>query len=233
MKDKLNDFLYKYILPYGGLVLVRLMSATYRVRYLDIKHETDVLKQKKSILYASWHQRFFAGMTCFSKRKPLSIMVSQSRDGEMISRLGNALGVDTVRGSSSRGGRKALQKLRKLAKKGYRIAHITDGPRGPFGGVKAGLIKIAQFAKTPVMPVIVSPERKWVFHKSWDKFMVPKPFSRVIIRFGAPIPVDRKLDETEFEHIRQEVENKMKSLYASTDRKKKKKNQVDRIFGKG
>lgn len=230
IRDKLNDFLYRYILPYGGLLLVKLISATYRIHYLDLNNETHILKQKKSILYASWHQRFFAGITCFSKRRPITVMVSQSRDGEMISRVASALGVDTVRGSSSRGGRKALQALRIRADKGYRIAHITDGPRGPFGGVKAGLIKIAQFAETPVVPVIVSPERKWIFHKSWDKFMVPKPFSRIIIRFGDPIQVDRKLNNEEFESIRQDVENRIKSLYESTDRIWKDRNRADQLF---
>jgi lysophospholipid acyltransferase (LPLAT)-like uncharacterized protein len=111
---------------------------------------------------------------------------------------------------------RALKELRRLTRKGYRVGHIVDGPQGPFGVVKPGLLTIAQFAGTPILPVIMSAEKRWVFN-SWDRFMVPKPFSRVIIRFAPPITVPRRLEAGAFEALRQDIEEQIKELYVQTD----------------
>ena len=143
-------------------------------------------------------------------------MISESRDGEMIARVVDILGWQSVRGSSSRGGVRALKEVRSLTKQGFRIGHIVDGPQGPFGMIKPGLLTIAQFAGAPIVPVITSAQRRWVFN-SWDRFMVPKPFSRVFIRFTPPIYVPRRLDAHAFEALRQDMEKQIKELYAQTD----------------
>ncbi|NOX35441.1 MAG: lysophospholipid acyltransferase family protein [Deltaproteobacteria bacterium] len=217
IKEKFKHILYRYVLPYAGLFMVKLIFFTYRVRILDQKKETDVLLSKKGLIYASWHQRFFPGITFFSTRKPIAIMISKSLDGELIARAVDALGWYPVRGSSSRGGKKALQKVKELAFLNYKIGHIVDGPRGPFGIVKPGLLKIAQAADLPIVPTITSSQNKWVF-KSWDRFMVPKPFSRVIIRFGDAISVLPELGRGEFEEKRLLIEKQMRNLYEDTDR---------------
>jgi lysophospholipid acyltransferase (LPLAT)-like uncharacterized protein len=121
-----------------------------------------------------------------------------------------------VRGSSSKGGSEGLQKLKKLARSGYKIGHIVDGPKGPFGVIKPGLLRIAQVSGMAIIPTITSSQRKWTF-RSWDRFFVPKPFSRVIIRFGEPIYIPSDLDDDEFEKKRLLIEQKMKELYEDTD----------------
>ena len=215
-KDTLNYFCYRQLFPRAGLLLVKLISRTYRYRLVDTEYEQRVLDTHGTVVYASWHQRFFPGITFFATRKPIAIMISQSRDGEMIARVVDILGWRSVRGSSSRGGVRALKALRLLTKQGFRIGHIVDGPQGPFGVIKPGLLTIAQFAGAPIVPVITSAERRWVFN-SWDRFMVPKPFSRVFIRFTPPIFVPRRLDAAAFEALRQDVEKQIKELYAQTD----------------
>ena len=215
-KDTLNDFCYRQLFPRAGLLLVKLISRTYRYRLVDTEYEQRVLDTHGTVVYVSWHQQFFPGITFFATRKPIAIMISQSRDGEMIARVVDILGWRSVRGSSSRGGVRALKALRLLTKQGFRIGHIVDGPQGPFGVIKPGLLTIAQFAGAPIVPVITSAERRWVFN-SWDRFMVPKPFSRVFIRFTPPIFVPRRLDAAAFEALRQDVEKQIKELYAQTD----------------
>lgn len=208
--------MYHYFLPYTGLFLVRLLNSTYRIRIVDPHNEKDCLEKDGSIIYASWHQRFFPGIAFFATRKPIAILISRSRDGEFISRIVNILGWHAVRGSSSRGGGEGLLQLRELAKCGYRIGHIVDGPKGPFGVIKPGLLKIAQVSGMAIIPTITSSQKKWIF-KSWDRFMVPKPFSRVIIRFGEPVYIMPDLDKDEFEEKRLLIEQKMKELYEDTD----------------
>ena len=217
MRRSLLFFIYRYLIPYGGLLLVRALSATYRVRLYDPENEQTVLDRHQSLIYASWHQRFFPGITFFSSRKPIAIMISQSRDGEMVARVVDILGWRSVRGSSTRGGVAALKRLKNLARAGYKIGHIVDGPKGPFGYVKPGLLRIAQVAGKPVVPTITSAQKKWVFN-SWDRFMVPKPFSRVIIRFGEAIDVPAELGGEAFEQKRVSIEQRLKELYEDTDR---------------
>jgi len=216
IKKIFRRFLYYYVFPYGGLFLVRLLSATYRIRIVDPDNEQAILKAGGQVVYASWHQRFFPGITFFSQRKPIAIMISQSRDGEMAARAVHIMGWRAVRGSSSHGGGQALDTIKKLIGQGYNIGHIVDGPQGPFGTVKPGLIRIAQYADLPIVPTITSGQNVWVFN-SWDRFMVPKPFSRVIIRFGSPIHVPQDLGHNGFEQMQTHVAQALKQLYADTD----------------
>ena len=228
-KNRLFRFLHRHLLPRGGLLLVRLLSSSYRVRIVASANERRILERFGSCVYASWHQRFFPGITFFSKRRPIAIMISQSRDGELIARVVRVFGWQPVRGSSTRGGPQALQRLKQLARNGYKIGHIVDGPQGPFGVVKPGLIRIAQAAGRPILPTITSAQRQWMFN-SWDRFMVPRPFSRVIIRFGDAIHVPADLDTAGFEEMRQSVEDRLKALYADTDRIWSDGERVKRLF---
>jgi lysophospholipid acyltransferase (LPLAT)-like uncharacterized protein len=217
------------IIPFIGLVTVRIISATYRIKMINPEIEKNVFKRGQIPIYASWHQRFFPGITLFARRNPISIMISRSRDGELISRIAHVLGWCPVRGSSSKGGSQALRKIKKLIQKGYKVGHIVDGPRGPHGMVKPGLLLIAQATGMPIIPVIVSAEKKWVF-KSWDRFMVPKPFSRVIIRFCNEICIPRKLSPSDFETKRLQIENTMKKHYREADAIWSNAAEVRRLF---
>ena len=212
-----------------GLLIVKILSSTYTVKIIGPEIEKKVIKKKQVPIYVSWHQRFFPGITLFASRKPITIMISQSRDGELISKIVNRLGWRPVRGSSSRGGRDALREIKTLIHKGYRVGHIVDGPRGPLGVVKPGLLLIAQFSGMPIIPTITSAERKWVFN-SWDRFIIPKPFSRVIFRFGDEIYVPRDLRGDAFEKKRSSIENTLKKLYVETDSLWNDPEQVRRLF---
>ncbi|MFU8768810.1 MAG: lysophospholipid acyltransferase family protein [Desulfotignum sp.] len=216
-KERLKHFLYRRIIPRAGLVLVKLLSATYRILLVDQHREQAVLDRNTGLIYASWHQRFFPGILFFSSRKPIAIIISKSLDGEMIARVVRSLGWHPVRGSSSRGGRQAMAEIRELGKTGCKLGHVVDGPRGPFGVVKPGLIRIAQFTGQPIVPAITSAQKKWTFN-SWDRFMVPKPFSRVIIRFADPIHIPSQMSPLQFEQQRRAVEKHLAGLYAETDR---------------
>lgn len=217
------------IFIYIGLLIVKIISSTYTIKIIGPEIEKNILKKKQVPVYASWHQRFFPGISFFAARKPISIMISQSRDGELISKIVNRLGWHPVRGSSSRGGRHALREIKTLIHKGYKIGHIVDGPRGPLGIVKPGLLIIAQLSGMPIIPTITSAERKWVFN-SWDRFMIPKPFSRVIFRFGDEIYVPRNLQGAAFEEKRSSIENTLKKLYAETDSLWEDPVEVHRLF---
>jgi hypothetical protein len=213
----MKRFLYNYIIPYVGLFAVRLISLTYRITVINPEIEESIFDRGEVPIYISWHQRFFPGITFFARRHRISIMISQSKDGDYISKIVRILGWTPVRGSSTRGGREALEELKRRAQEGCTIGHIVDGPKGPFGMVKPGLLAIAQHSGMPILPAIVSSEKRWTF-KSWDKFMVPKPFSRVIMRFDRETYIPDGIGSDEFERLRFSIQNRLYELYRETDK---------------
>ena len=143
-------------------------------------------------------------------------MISQSKDGELAARLAERLGLVPVRGSSTRGGTTALAAILKALKKNPVVVHIVDGPTGPKGVVKPGLISMAQISGAVILPVIVSVDRAWIMG-SWDRFLVPKPFSKVTIEWGPPLVVPQDLDPAQHEEFRAEIEKRLSEGYAQAD----------------
>jgi lysophospholipid acyltransferase (LPLAT)-like uncharacterized protein len=170
------------------------------------------------VIAAVFHQRFLpalAYVTKFRGFKPI-VMISQSSDGELIASLAKRLGLVPVRGSSTRGGRDALMAILRAIKKNPGVIHIVDGPTGPKGLVKPGLMALAQVTGAPIFPVIISAEKAWVM-KSWDHFLVPKPFSTVTIRWAEPFPVPRGTRPEQLEVLRKEVESLLIEAHAKAD----------------
>jgi len=145
-------------------------------------------------------------------------MISHSRDGEIASQLASRLKIRPIRGSSSEGGRQALAALIEDLKKNQLAGHVLDGPRGPRGVMKAGLISLAQRTGVPVFPVYVSFSNPWILN-SWDRFLIPKPFSRILIRWDEPFVVPAVLSEQEFEEWRLKIERQMHEGQEADDRK--------------
>jgi len=167
---------------------------------------------------AFWHQRFF-GVIGYAKKfsdYAPSAIISRSADGEMIAQIALRLGFRPIRGSSSRGGRQALRAIVDDLSHNQAAAHAVDGPRGPRCMVKSGLIKMAQLSGAAIFPLYVSMDRAWRL-KSWDRFLIPKPFSKIILEWGDPIFVPREMDPDTFEKIRLDVERKMKAGYTTVD----------------
>ena len=212
----MKRFLFSRILPYLGLFAVKILYRTYRIKIINGSIEKKILESGKTPIYISWHQRFFPGIMFLSGRKPIAIIVSLSKDGDFISRIIELLGWHPVRGSSSRGGAKALREVNEIAEAGYSLGHIVDGPRGPAGKVKPGLLLIAKTSGMPILPTIISAEKKWTFN-SWDKFILPKPFSKIIIRFDKEIFIPKNAGKEILEFDRMELQKRLFRLYKKID----------------
>ena len=161
---------------------LRFYLSLLRVRVVGEEIVLGCLADYGRLIVAVWHQRFLpalAYVTKFRNFEPI-VMISQSRDGELAARLAERLGLVPVRGSSKRGGTTALAAILKALKENPAVIHIVDGPAGPKGIVKPGLISMAQISGAAILPVIVSVDRAWIL-RSWDQFLVPKPFSKVTI----------------------------------------------------
>jgi hypothetical protein len=198
---------------------LRLYLSFLRVRVVGEETARTHFSKHGRLIAAVWHQRFLpalAYVTKFRKFKP-NVMISQSSDGELIASLASRLGLVPVRGSSTRGGREALMAMLRAIKKNPGVIHIVDGPTGPKGVVKPGLTAMAQVTGAPIFPVIISAEKAWVM-RSWDRFLVPKPFSTVTIRWGEPLVVPRGTRLDQLEAFRKQVERLLLEAHAQADR---------------
>lgn len=191
--------------------IARGYCATFRLQIINEEPWLNYLKQGGRVLICVWHQQFFSAIRYFKKYEKYnpSLMISQSLDGEIIAGIANRTGWHTVRGSSSRNGSIALKEMTTRLKQYGLAGHILDGPRGPAGIVKPGIISLAHAAAAVIVPVYIEAERVWYF-KSWDKFMLPQPFSRVRINFGKMISLPPLQEEMGFEKQRLMLETMMR-----------------------
>lgn len=164
-----------------------------------------------SLIFPIWHNAIFGWPYVFKKYLPErtgAVLTSASRDGEVVAGLIEELGGNPVRGSTSRRGAAALIELKHWIQRGHDIALTPDGPRGPKHVLQPGLVKLAQGLGVTIMPMRLIYDRPWRL-KSWDRFQIPRPFSRVQLHIGPYVTVATGLNEEEFERERQRIESLM------------------------
>lgn len=154
-------------------------------------------------IFCFWHQCVFP-CTVYFRHSRAVILISQSFDGELITRILRMWGFDAVRGSSSRGAREGLLGLAHVINTGRTAIFTADGPRGPIYQTKMGPIKLAQMTGVPIGSFYLLPEHAWEL-KSWDRFLVPKPFTRICVSWADWTHVDAGIAAEDFEGKRQEL----------------------------
>lgn len=188
----------------------------------EVINETGItsrLDQGEKGIAALWHQRMYGAISYAknaTKYQP-SAIISRSHDGDLISALVSRFHFRPIRGSSSQGGKEALSAIVDDLKANPLAIHAADGPRGPSGMVKAGLIRMAQLSGAKIFPVYISFSRAWSL-RSWDRFLIPKPLSKIRIRWDQPFSVPENLAEDEFESIRRQLEIHMQQNQIADDR---------------
>lgn len=195
------------LLSLAGSGLMRLLMATLRFRIID---EVGILpgRADQPAIWVFWHNRLFVMPHVFNRFAPQAkgaALTSASKDGEILAAFLRRFGLMAVRGSSSRGGARALIEMRRVLAQGFTMAITPDGPRGPCYELSPGVVRLAQISGAPLLPVHVHVERCWRL-KSWDRFIIPKPFSRVEVRLGPFHPVAATTDEEQFEAERLKLE---------------------------
>jgi len=151
------------------------------------QHWDDVIRAGRQPILALWHGRIFAGLHYF-RRRDVVVITSQNFDGEWIARILERFGFRTARGSTSRGGVRALVQLRRDLAEGRPVAFTIDGPRGPARVAQSGAVWLAGATGNPILPFHIEASRSWTT-RSWDRTQVPKPFSTVAISIGEPLYV--------------------------------------------
>ena len=197
---------------------IRFVYVTSRWREEGREPAHELMQGGRPFIAAFWHGRLLMAPTGWRSRAPLSVMISQHRDGEMIARTVQHFGVSTVRGSTTRGGSKALRELLQAVKNGQNVAITPDGPRGPRMRAQSGIVLLARLSGAPIIPATYAVSRRKLT-SSWDRFVIALPFSRGLYLWGPPIHVARDADDEALETARQDLENSLNELTATADRR--------------
>ena len=208
--------LRNYTVGHAGTAICRAWIATLRIRWIgDFARRGDTLVTPVPGIYAFWHQRLI-GMTA-TCRVGCGVLVSRSSDGEMIAQVLSRLGFRPLRGSTRRGGSRAVLEALREDPDRFTVAITPDGPKGPSGRFQSGAIYLASRKRVPIYPMTVTASRCYRL-PTWEELLVPAPFSRVLARLGDPIHVPADLDRDGIEGYAREAEKALQDLTAATDR---------------
>ncbi len=189
----MESFFLRRVAPWLGAWLIRLLGLTLRFRALDKQRLREAPALYKNVIYAFWHNRLILMphlyKTAYGDDK-LAVMVSQSKDGQIIADIIERFGFLPVRGSTTRGGKAALREMIRVLKAGWRGGFTPDGPRGPRYEAGPGVVVLAHLTGLPIVPVCWDVSKKIVF-SSWDKMILPLPLARAVFRYGEPIEVSK------------------------------------------
>jgi len=195
-----------------------LLNALLRTVRYEIAGEgplRELQRRGQPVIFVLWHGRLLP-LSYLHRGEGVVALVSRSDDGEYITGILEGWGYRTARGSSSRGGSVALRSIIREARDRRSICITPDGPRGPRHRMKVGALIAAQVTGLPLIPVAAGADPSWSLG-SWDRFQVPRPFSRVRVRYGAPIEIPREADPVELERCSRRLEDELNRLTQTVD----------------
>lgn len=202
-----------------GSKILNLWFSTCRIKIIGMEFHDRYVMGEGGVVGATWHRGAIFLVWFFRKIRPM-IMFSRSGDGDLFAGFAEKIGVIPIRGSSSRGGQEALKGMIEfLTGPGIRkAATVLDGPRGPRCVAKKGMIVLAKEAGVPLIPIMVSAYPAITLKKTWDKTMIPLPFSRVTVIYREPWHIQKNLNGNDLELLRQDVEKTLNDMMNQADR---------------
>ena len=213
VKQRITNVL---LTPLAKLILFLIWRTCRVVQIIGSEHGERLIEQKKTMIPCYWHQQHLF-CTWYMRQLirrgvKIGFLISPSRDGEIPAKLARAWGGEVIRGSTTRTGAQAMRDMYTLVvKQGISPVSTSDGPQGPIHTFKIGDVLLSQFTQAPLLPLAYAAEKYWMLN-SWDRFIVPKPFSRVVIAIGEPVSVAKGVVVEDLEPVRLQMENTLKEL---------------------
>lgn len=213
----MKQFAYKYLIPFLGSIFIYLTGLTCKRIIINREIEKTVLEKNQNRILTFWHGRMFYFPYLYRFQNEIYILVSPSRDGEIIGNLLKLYKFNVIRGSSFKSSVKALLNLVHIVKDGNSVALIADGSRGPAFKTQDGAIKIAKLTGKPIIPMTYNASRRKVLN-SWDRFIIPYPFSKIAVMYGDPVYVPQDADDNVMEQKRVELEKRLNEITEYVDK---------------
>lgn len=204
-----------------GWLLIVIIGRSLRFRVLGMDNVRAILQEGKPIIWALWHGRHFILVDRFKNftmksRQHWCVMASRSRDGELLAQILAKCGYKTVRASSSKGATAGFLQLISIMEQGYDTVIAVDGPRGPREQVKSGVGLLAQKTGTPIIPITASAKRSKRL-SSWDKYLIPFPFTQAVAVIGNPITISADANHDQIESARVQLEQELNQITQEAD----------------
>lgn len=204
-----------YLASLLGWVIFLGLGSTLRFYVKGWEHVRRLRRSGQNFLIAVWHGRIFLPVYVH-RYQGITVIVSRHWDGEMIARTIKMLGFKTARGSSTRGGQKVFREMISILKNGGSGANIPDGPNGPAHKMKPGTAFLSQKSGVPILPMSFAASSGKKFH-SWDRFLLPQPFSKVIVTYGEPIYIPRDWSSEQVLAFLPEIERRLTQVEKQAD----------------
>ena len=204
------------VTPWVASRMMRVGIATLRRVDVGRQHPEACWAKGERIIVAFWHGRLLM-MPFGYPGAPATILISQHRDGEYITRIAERLGFLVERGSATRGAGRAFRQLVHTLKEGRNVVITPDGPKGPPRRVKSGVIELSRLSGMPILPVAFGAQPAIIL-RSWDRFVIPAPFARGVYVWGAPLYIPPELSKTEAERFQGLLAERLDTVTAAADR---------------
>lgn len=185
MRGNLGNWLLLNVAPLLAAWMIRLLRCLLRIDFIGEEYPRAYWQKGQAVILAFWHDQLLLMVQGYHG-PGARILISASKDGELIARTMKRFGQGAVRGSSNRGGRQAFRELVELAREPYDLVFTPDGPKGPRHQVKEGVVQLARISGRPVIPMAFAVSRGHRF-SSWDRFLLPFPFGRGVYSFSPPV----------------------------------------------
>ena len=193
-----------------GYPLINALGHTLRWRVEGLHHYDAIVASGRQPVMAFWHGRILPA-TFYFRGRGIVVITSENFDGEWIARIIERFGYGTARGSTTRGGKRAMLQLRRDMESGRPAGFTVDGPRGPARVAQPGAIWLAKTTGNPVLPFHLEASSHWSL-RSWDRTQIPKPFTRVALAVGEPMDVPTDASDEQLETARAELDGRLKAL---------------------
>ncbi len=214
MRKLLRKFIV-FVAPYIAIFIISFLKLTMRFSIFGDEKVNAVYEKYGNIIMTFWHGRLLM-MPVVYKGKGIHVLISMHEDGEIISKAVKFFGIDSVRGSTTRGATKAIRDMVRIMKSGKDIAITPDGPKGPRFAAQNGAVILAKLTGIPICPVSFCASKR-IQLSTWDGFNIPMPFSMGVFFWGEPVYVSKKADKQEIEEKRKELESSLRDATNKAD----------------
>ena len=212
----MKKLLFNYVIPYLLFGLVYLWCMTLRSKNMNEEEENHFKNLTGPYILTLWHGRIFYLFYYLRRHPDYFLLISPSEDGDLLARLARLMGYSVIRGSTYKKAVLAARSLIKVLRRNQRIIIIADGSRGPRCVAQPGSVQLAGITGAPIFPMTFGTKNKVVLN-SWDKFVIPLPFTRCTLNFSSPISLPPKSSEQIIEEKRLELENALNRINKASD----------------
>ena len=205
------------VICWVGAKYIKFVSFTNSWSFINKKYVENLWKKNEAFILCFWHGRLLMMPLSWNKKKKINVLISTHSDGQLLSKTVKHFNIETITGSSSKGGSEAIRNIIKSLKSGISIGMTPDGPRGPRMKVNSAIIKIASLTGHKIVPLSYSVKKK-IFLNSWDKFLVALPFGKGCFVWGKPIKIKKNISTNEDLKLSKRLENNLLKLTKKADR---------------